>query len=191
MRRPVGVKWVLLFFRWTSFFSLPGSHCRHPFIRALDESLPLKIRFECGLRPGYVPEGGPSFAFFAKGGNMGNKVAPHVRTKTVRPVDKCRRRLRFWRRGWDLNQNGFCGTSNLQTFQLNRKSRIKRLKGCKHKLAQNLGGLRTLCIERAQRLELTRRSLLAFRSGPGYCAYIRFPTFSIRIVLCVSPMLLF
>jgi hypothetical protein len=37
MRRPVGVKWVLWFFRWTRFFSGRVSHCRHPSIRTLDE----------------------------------------------------------------------------------------------------------------------------------------------------------
>src|ERR1700758_2973726 len=35
MRRPVGVKWVLLFFRWTRFFLPPSRHCRHPSIRTL------------------------------------------------------------------------------------------------------------------------------------------------------------
>jgi hypothetical protein len=35
MRRPVGVKWVLLFFCWTRFFSGRVSHCRHPSIRTL------------------------------------------------------------------------------------------------------------------------------------------------------------
>ena len=37
MRRPVRVKWVLLFFRWTRFFPLPSRHCRHPSIRTLNE----------------------------------------------------------------------------------------------------------------------------------------------------------
>jgi hypothetical protein len=37
MRRPVGVKWVLLFFRGTRFFLPPSRHCRHPSIRTLDE----------------------------------------------------------------------------------------------------------------------------------------------------------
>ena len=36
MRRPVGVKSVLLF-SWTRCFSLPSRHCRHPSIRTLDE----------------------------------------------------------------------------------------------------------------------------------------------------------
>ena len=35
MRRPVGVKWILLFFCWTRFFSGRVSHCRHPSIRTL------------------------------------------------------------------------------------------------------------------------------------------------------------
>jgi hypothetical protein len=37
MRRPVGVKWVLLFFRWTRFFSGQVNHCRHSSIRTIDE----------------------------------------------------------------------------------------------------------------------------------------------------------
>ena len=39
MRRPVGVKWVLLFFHWTRFFSGRVSHCRHPSIRTLVSDL--------------------------------------------------------------------------------------------------------------------------------------------------------
>src|SRR5579872_53379 len=39
MRRPVGVKWVLLFFCWTRFFSGRVSHCRHPSIRTLVSDL--------------------------------------------------------------------------------------------------------------------------------------------------------
>ena len=35
MRRPVGVKWILLFFCWQGFFSGRVSHCRHPSIRTL------------------------------------------------------------------------------------------------------------------------------------------------------------
>jgi hypothetical protein len=36
MRRPVGVKWVLLFFRWTKFsLSCRVVLCRHPSIRTL------------------------------------------------------------------------------------------------------------------------------------------------------------
>ena len=35
MRRPDGVKWVLLRFCWARFFLLPSRHCRHPSIRTL------------------------------------------------------------------------------------------------------------------------------------------------------------
>ena len=37
MRRPVGVKSILVCFRWTRVFSLPSRHCHHPSIRSLDE----------------------------------------------------------------------------------------------------------------------------------------------------------
>jgi hypothetical protein len=37
MRRPVGVKRVLSFFRGTRFFSRGVSHCRHASIRTLEE----------------------------------------------------------------------------------------------------------------------------------------------------------
>ena len=40
MRRPVGVKSVLLFFRWTRFYSSRRvSHCRHASIRTLKERI--------------------------------------------------------------------------------------------------------------------------------------------------------
>jgi hypothetical protein len=39
MRRPVGVKWVLSFFRWTRFFSVPSYYCRHPSIRTLQGAI--------------------------------------------------------------------------------------------------------------------------------------------------------
>src|SRR3984885_9625113 len=38
MRRPVGVKWILRWLRWTRFLVLPPSgHCRHASIRTLEE----------------------------------------------------------------------------------------------------------------------------------------------------------
>jgi hypothetical protein len=37
MRRPVGVKAILVLLGKTSLFSLPSSHCRHASIRTLEE----------------------------------------------------------------------------------------------------------------------------------------------------------
>src|SRR6516225_3238569 len=37
MRRPVGVKGILVSFCWTRFFLPPSSHCRHASIRTLEE----------------------------------------------------------------------------------------------------------------------------------------------------------
>ena len=37
MRRPVGVKSILVVFCWTRFFLPPSGHCRHASIRTLEE----------------------------------------------------------------------------------------------------------------------------------------------------------
>src|ERR1700687_75862 len=37
MRRPVGVKWILVYFCWARFFFPPSGHCRHASIRTLEE----------------------------------------------------------------------------------------------------------------------------------------------------------
>jgi len=39
MRRPVGVKSILWFFRWTRFFSGRVGHCRHASIRTLEGAI--------------------------------------------------------------------------------------------------------------------------------------------------------
>jgi len=39
MRRPVGVKSILLWLRETLFFLSPSSHCRHASIRTLEERI--------------------------------------------------------------------------------------------------------------------------------------------------------
>ena len=60
MRRPVGVKWVLLCFRWTRFFSGRVSRCRHPSIRTLVSDLgslgaSWAFSFQPVLPPDYRP----------------------------------------------------------------------------------------------------------------------------------------
>ncbi len=48
MRRPVGVKWVLSFFRWTRIFLPPSCRrCRHPSIRTLDERFVRSVPVGC------------------------------------------------------------------------------------------------------------------------------------------------
>jgi hypothetical protein len=61
MRRPVGVKWVLLVFRWTRFFPLPSRYCRHPSIRTLSERLSLGASWAFSLQPVWPPVRRPLF----------------------------------------------------------------------------------------------------------------------------------
>ena len=61
MRRPVGVKWVLLVFRWTRFFPVPSRYCRHPSIRTLSERLSLGASWAFSLQPVLPPVRRPLF----------------------------------------------------------------------------------------------------------------------------------
>src|SRR6266487_7170152 len=75
MRRPVGVKWVLLFFRWTRFFSGRVSHCRHPSIRTLVSGLrSLGASWAFSFQPVLLPDCRPFFLFAEKLGQAINAV---------------------------------------------------------------------------------------------------------------------